>query len=93
MRINIYSQELTDEVQTEEKRSNTGIVYTAIRFMLHSSPMLHHSPRRTTTEAASRFGFRVLKSAAKHSPVLSRKPPSEFDRRSPKQVLIKRNTK
>jgi hypothetical protein len=44
MRINIYSQELTDEVQVEEKRSNTGIVYTAVRFMLHSSAMLHHPP-------------------------------------------------
>lgn len=45
MRINIYSQELTDEVQVEEKRSNTGLIYTAVRFMLHSSPMLHHPPK------------------------------------------------
>jgi len=45
MRINVYSQELTDEVQVEEKKSNTGIVYTAVRFMLHSSPMLHHPPK------------------------------------------------
>jgi hypothetical protein len=44
MRINVYSQELTDEVQVEEKRSNTGLVYTAVRVMLHSSPMLHHPP-------------------------------------------------
>lgn len=44
MRINVYSQELTDEVQVEEKRSNTGLVYTAVRMMLHSSPMLHHPP-------------------------------------------------
>lgn len=45
MRINVYSQELTDEVQIEEKRSNTGLIYTAVRFMLHSSPMLHHPPK------------------------------------------------
>lgn len=44
MRINIYSQELTDEIQVEEKYSNTGVTYTAIRLMLHSSPMLHHPP-------------------------------------------------
>ena len=44
MRINIYSQELTSEVQTEEKVSNTGLTYTAVRLMLHSSPMLHHPP-------------------------------------------------
>lgn len=44
MRINVYSQELTDEVQTESKRSNTGIVYSAVRMILHSSPMLHHPP-------------------------------------------------
>lgn len=45
MRINVYSQELTDEVGVEEKVSNTGIVYTAVRLFLHSSPMLHHPPK------------------------------------------------
>lgn len=45
MRINVYSQELTDEVQTETKRSNTGLVYSAVRLVLHSSPMLHHPPQ------------------------------------------------
>lgn len=44
MRINVYSQELTDEVGTIEKESNTGLVYSAVQFMLHSSPMLHHPP-------------------------------------------------
>lgn len=44
MRINVYSQELTDEVQTETKTSNTGRVYTAVRIMLHSSERLHHPP-------------------------------------------------
>lgn len=45
MRINVYSQELTDEVNVIEKESNTGLVYTAVQFMLHSSPMLHHPPQ------------------------------------------------
>lgn len=44
MRINVYSQELTSEVQVEEKVSNTGLTYTAVRIMLHSSKMLHHPP-------------------------------------------------
>lgn len=45
MRINIYSQELTDEVTTVEKQSNTGLIYSAVQFMLHSSPRLHHPPK------------------------------------------------
>lgn len=44
MRINVYSQELTDEVKVIEKESNTGLVYSAVQLMLHSSPMLHHPP-------------------------------------------------
>lgn len=45
MRINVYSQELTDEVQTESKVSNTGLTYSAVRIILHSSEMLHHPPK------------------------------------------------
>ena len=44
MRLNVYSQELTSEVGTVEKLSNTGLVYSAVQLMLHSSPMLHHPP-------------------------------------------------
>ena len=44
MRINVYSQEITSEVQTESKVSNTGLTYSAVRLILHSSPMLHHPP-------------------------------------------------
>lgn len=45
MRINVYSQELTTEVLPVRKESNTGVVYSAVQFMLHSSPMLHHPPQ------------------------------------------------
>lgn len=45
MRINVYSQELTDEISVVEKRSNTGLVYTGVQLILHSSPMLHHPPK------------------------------------------------
>ena len=44
MRINVYSQELTDEVQMIQKKSNTGLVYSAVQLMLHSSDKLHHPP-------------------------------------------------
>ena len=45
MRINVYSQELTDEVRLIDKPSNTGVSYHAVQFILHSSPMLHHPPK------------------------------------------------
>jgi len=44
MRINVYSQELTTEVKVIEKESNTGLVYTAVQLILHSSERLHHPP-------------------------------------------------
>lgn len=44
MRVNVYSQELTDEVLRIEKPSNTGIAYSAVQFILHSSERLHHPP-------------------------------------------------
>ena len=45
MRINVYSQELTDEARLIAKKSNTGVTYHAVQLMLHSSPMLHHPPQ------------------------------------------------
>jgi len=44
VRINVYSQELTDEVIEIRKESNTGRSYTGAQLVLHSSPMLHHPP-------------------------------------------------
>jgi hypothetical protein len=44
MRINVYSQELTDEVLLVEKESNTGVTYYAAQMILHSSERLHHPP-------------------------------------------------
>lgn len=45
MRINVYSQELTNETHLIEKKSNTGITYSAVQIVLHSSPKLHHPPK------------------------------------------------
>jgi hypothetical protein len=44
VRINVYSQELTNEVHLLSKESNTGLRYHAVQMVLHSSPMLHHPP-------------------------------------------------
>jgi len=44
MRINVYSQELTDEVLQIAKESNTGVTYHAAQLVLHSSERLHHPP-------------------------------------------------
>lgn len=44
MRINVYSQELTNEIVRIEKMSNTGLVYSAVQMILHSSDKLHHPP-------------------------------------------------
>jgi hypothetical protein len=44
MRINVYSQELTNETKVVTKVSNTGAVYTGVQLMLHSSELLHNTP-------------------------------------------------
>lgn len=44
MRINVYSQELTNEIYHISKMSNTGLIYSAIQMILHSSEKLHHPP-------------------------------------------------
>lgn len=62
MRINVYSQELTDEVCSVEKESNTGVVYSAIQFMLHSSDRLHHPPKDDDRSAVT---FWLPKSTAR----------------------------
>ena len=62
MRINVYSQEITDEVQTVEKVSNTGLTYSAVQFMLHSSDRLHQTPRDDDRSAVT---FWLPKSATR----------------------------
>ena len=71
MRINVYSQELTDEVIHIEKQSNTGIVYHAAQLVLHSSPMLHHPPRDDDRSAVT---FWLPRSAARREAVANAWP-------------------
>jgi hypothetical protein len=44
MRVHIYTQELTKEVQLVSKKADTGITYYGVRMILASSEMLHHTP-------------------------------------------------
>jgi hypothetical protein len=44
MRVNVYSQEQTAEVQRITKESNTGTLYVAAQLFLHSTEHLHHPP-------------------------------------------------
>lgn len=61
MRINVYSQELTDEVALIEKRSNTDVVYSAVQFILHSSEKLHHPPQDDDRSAVTFWLSKSLK--------------------------------
>lgn len=62
MRVNVYSQELTSEVAVIEKESNTGIVYSAVQIILHSSDRLHHPPQDDDRSAVT---FWLPKSATR----------------------------
>lgn len=68
MRINVYSQELTDEVQVVEKTSNTGLVYSAVMLMLHSSDVLHRPPQDDDRSAVT---FWLPKSAERRESLAS----------------------
>jgi hypothetical protein len=61
MRVNVYSQEITPEVIEISKKSNTGIEYKAVQFILHSSERLHHPPADDDRSAVT---FWLPKSAA-----------------------------
>jgi hypothetical protein len=43
MRINIYSQELTKEIELVSKMADTGITYYGARMYLASPDILHHT--------------------------------------------------
>ena len=44
MRVNVYSAELTKEVNVVSKKADTGIEYFGIRFILASHERLHYTP-------------------------------------------------
>jgi hypothetical protein len=52
MRINIYSEELTDRVEQVEKTVD-GTVFYGVRFYLKSPPDLHSTPEDDDTSAVT----------------------------------------
>ena len=62
MRINVYSQELTNEVILISKEANTGLTYHAAQLILHSSERLHHPPEDDDRSAVT---FWLPKSASR----------------------------
>jgi hypothetical protein len=44
MRLNIYSQEFTKEIELISKTADTGITYYGMRMYLASPVILHHTP-------------------------------------------------
>ena len=44
MRINVYSQEITKEIELISKVADTGITYYGVRMYLASPGILHHTP-------------------------------------------------
>jgi hypothetical protein len=44
MRVNVYSQEITKEVELISKTADTGITYYGVRMYLASPDILHHTP-------------------------------------------------
>jgi len=83
MRVNVYSQELTDEVRLTSKESNTGVVYSAVQLMLHSSERLHHPPQDDDRSAVtiwlpkSDFRREVLALAFERMAALVRQAPPQ----------------
>jgi hypothetical protein len=53
--VNVYSQELTTEVELIRQPSNTGVTYSAVRMILHSSDRLHHPPDSDDDRSAVTF--------------------------------------
>ncbi len=52
MRINVYSEELTDRVELKPKRAeNTGAMFYGLHFFLRSPEELHHSGKDDDTSA------------------------------------------
>ena len=63
MRINVYSQELTNEVNVIEKVSNTGLVYTAFRNSINLSlliPIIIYSTSVNPTDIEETFSLGAI---------------------------------
>lgn len=90
MRINVYSQELItdpealqDRAEYVSQKANTGILYSGVRLLFHSSPRLHHPPLDDDRSAItfwlpkSRERREELASTFEYMAALVRKAPPE----------------
>lgn len=59
MRVNIYAEELTDDVKLVETCTDEGKVFQGVRFYLHSSDRLHLTPRDDDRSAVTFWGSRA----------------------------------
>lgn len=80
-------QELTPEVLSVNKKSNTGIVYHAAQLVLHSSPMLHHPPQDDDRSAVT---FWLPKSQARREEMAQAfERVAEIFRTAPQETAMK----
>jgi hypothetical protein len=56
MRINVYNEELTDEVEFCKKPAKTGAQFYALSFYLASPDVLHHTPEDDDRSAVIFWG-------------------------------------
>lgn len=63
MRINVYTEELTDDIRIVKTTAKTGKSYPAVRFMLESSDRLHNKSDDDDRTAVT-FWFHDLEFAA-----------------------------
>lgn len=69
MRINVYSQELTKEVQLITRTASHGPVYKGIRFILNSPKELHFTPNDDDRSAVT-FWIPESKTDSNYNPQL-----------------------
>lgn len=81
MRINIYSQELTKEVQVVSKKAeDTGITYHGVRMYLASPEILHHTNQDDDRSAITFWIPHAERFKPKDLSELFRKMADEVDR-------------
>lgn len=66
MRVNVYSQEITNQVILIRQVSGTGVVYSGVRMILHSSEKLHYTD---TDDDRSAVTFWLPRSAARREEI------------------------
>jgi hypothetical protein len=59
MRVNIYAEELTDDVRVVHTTADTGRTYDGVRIFMHSTDRLHHSEVDDDRSAVTLWGPRA----------------------------------